>query len=66
MEVVKNLILKQDVDLLNNKLTKQLLIMIEKNFKKGLLNLQVELQLLKLVVQQKLKLKREKTELKML
>ena len=38
MEVVKNLILKPDVLQLNNKLTKQLQIMIKKNFKKDLLN----------------------------
>ena len=66
MEQVKNLISMQDVLKSNNKLRKQLLIMIEKNFKKGLLNLQVELQLLRSVVQPKLKLKKEKIELKML
>ena len=66
MEVVKNLISKQDADQLNNKLMKQLLTMIEKSFKKDLLNLQVELLLLKSVVQPKLKLKKEKIELKML
>ena len=66
MVVVKNLILRQDVGLSNNKLKKQPQIMIEKNFKKDLPNLQAELRLLKLVVQLKLRLKREKIELKML